>query len=164
MSQYLQVFKISFQQEFAYRISFIMWRVRNIMQILLVFFLWDVIYSDPSREIFGYDRSKMLTYVFLLIFIKAFVLSARAREVAGEISGGDLLNILVKPISYFKYWLTRDFSSKSLNVAFSVVEGGILYLLLKPPFFLQTNPLSIAGFALSIIFAILTFFLHYFLS
>ena len=104
MKKYLQVFKVSFQQEFAYRLSFVMWRVRNILQILVVFFLWDTVFTFREGELFGYDRDKMLTYVLGLIFIKAFVLSSRAQDVAGEIARGEIINKLLKPLNYFKNW------------------------------------------------------------
>ena len=100
-----------------------MWRVRNVLRIFLVFFLWDSIFSDPGRTLFGYDRSKILTYVFGILIVRAFVLSARAADVAGEIANGDLSNYLLKPVSYFKYWLTRDLSSKVLNMGFAGVEA-----------------------------------------
>jgi len=163
MNKYLQVFKISFQQEFAYRISFIMWRVRNILQIFVVFFLWDTIFYFQGRELFGYDREKILTYVFGLIFVKAFVLSSRAQDVSGEISRGEIINHLLKPISYFKYWLTRDLSSKVLNLVFAAGEFSFLYIILKPPFYFQSNPLYIVVFLVSICAAILTYFLLLFI-
>ena len=153
--RYLAVFKISFQQEFAYRASFIMWRVRNVLQIFIVFFLWDTVFSVQGREVFGYDRTRMLTYVFGLIIVRAFVLSARAQDVAGHIARGELSNYLVRPINYFKYWFTRDLSSKLLNIAFAVVEIIILYFVLRPPFFIQTNPFSILSFILTVVLIIL---------
>ncbi len=158
IKKYISVFKISFAQEFAYRLNFIMWRVRNIMQILLLFFLWTTVFSDPTRVIFGYDRAKMLTYVFGILVVKALVLSARAVDVAGEISRGDLTNLLLKPINYFKYWLTRDLSSKALNMVFAFFEIIILFLILKPPIFLQTDSLVLLGFAAFLVLAILLFF------
>ncbi len=158
MIKYIQVFKISFQQEFVYRLNFIMWRVRNVMQIFLVFFLWDSVFSNPNRVVFGYDRSKILTYVFGLLFIKALVLSARAVDVGGEIFRGDISNYLLKPINYFKYWLTRDISSKGLNLIFAFFEALFLYIFLKPPIFIQTNPVILLIFLISIILAILIFF------
>lgn len=163
MKKYLQVFKISIHQEFTYRASFIMWRVRNVLQIFLVFFLWDTVFSQTDRVVFGYDRERILTYVFGLLIVRAFVLSARAQEVAGEISRGELSNHLLKPMNYIKYYLTRDISSKTLNLGFAVVETIILYLLLKPPFFVQTNVLNILVFVVSIIIAILIFFILIFI-
>lgn len=164
MRKYLSVFNISFQQEFAYRLNFIMWRVRNVIQVLLVFFLWDSIFSDPERIIFGYDRAKILTYVFGILIVRAFVLSARAVDVAGEVANGDLSNYLVKPIDYFKYWFTRDISSKALNLVFAIFETVLLFLVLKPPFFLQTNPLYLLGFMVSIALAMFIFFVILFIT
>ena len=164
MKKYLAIFKISFAQEFAYRLNFIMWRVRNVMQIILIFFLWSSVFSDPSRVVFGYDKARILTYVFGILIIKAIVLSARTVDVAGEISSGDLTNFLLKPVSYFKYWFTRDLSSKALNLSFAVVETTILYFIVKPPFFFQTDVAQIMAFVFSLVLAIILFFGLLFLS
>ena len=158
MNKYLQIFKISFAQEFAYKVNFIMWRVRNVFQIFLVFFLWDSVFSDPSRVVFGYDRAKILTYVFGVMIVRAFVLSARAIDVASDIARGELSNYLLKPIGYFKYWFTRDISSKALNLSFAALEFGILFIILNPPFFFQTEILALMAFFVSILIAILIYF------
>lgn len=134
------------------------------MQIFLVFFLWDTVFSDPDRIVFGYDRQKILTYVFGILLVRAFVLSARAVDVAGEISRGDLSNYLIKPLNYFKYWITRDLSSKTLNLIFAGGEAILLYLILKPPFFFQTNLISLFGFLVSLILAIFIFFVLLFIT
>ena len=83
---------------------------------------------------------------------------------AGEISSGDLTNFLLKPVSYFKYWFTRDLSSKALNLSFAVVETTILYFILKPPFFFQTDVAQIMAFVFSLVLAIILFFGLLFLS
>jgi ABC-2 type transport system permease protein len=164
MTKYLSIFKVSFAQEFAYRLNFIMWRVRNVLQIFIVFFLWDTIFADPGRVLFGYDRARILTYVFGIVIVRAFVLSSRAVDVAGEISQGELSNYLLRPISYFKYWLCRDVSSKFLNLVFAAFETVLLYLILKPPFFIQTNFVYLGGFILTIAIAILLFFIILFIT
>jgi len=133
------------------------------MQMFLVFFLWSSVFSDPSRELFGYNREKILTYVFGILVIRAIVLSARAVDVAGEISRGDITNYLLKPINYFRYWFTRDISSKALNLSFAALEAVILFFLLKPTIFIQTNGAILALFFLSLVIAVLTFFCLLFL-
>ncbi|SRR4030043_739267 len=164
MRKYLQIFKVSLQQEFAYRLSFVMWRVRNILQVLVVFFLWDTIFSFREGELFGYDKDKILTYILVLVFIKAFVLSARSQDVAGEIAEGKIINYLLKPVNYFKYWLTRDVSSKVLNLIFAVGEFFLLYIILKPPFYFQDNFFQIFLFLISICLAIFTYYLLLFMT
>lgn len=158
MKKYLSVFKISFAQEFAYRLNFIMWRVRNVVQVFLVFFLWDSVFTNSSTVVFGYDRAKILTYVFGILIIRAIVFSSRTIDIAEDIETGDLSNYLLKPVNYFKYWFTRDISSKALNLVFAFFETILLYVILRPPFFLQTNPFYLIAFIFSLITAILLFF------
>jgi ABC-2 type transport system permease protein len=158
MQKYWTIFKISFEQEFAYRLNFILWRVRNVFQILLTYFLWSTVFANPATQIFGYDRTKILTYVFGIMIVRSLVLSARAMDVSGDVANGDLSNYLLKPLSYFKYWFTRDVSSKALNLMFAAIEFLVLFIILKPPFFLQTNLLTLLVFFVSIILAILIYF------
>lgn len=159
MRKYLSVFNVSYKQEFAYRVNFIMWRVRNIFQIILVFFLWDSIFSNIKGDLFGYDRGKILTYVFLLLVVRAVVLSTRAIDVAGEISRGDLNGYLTRPLNYIYYWFSRDFSTKTLNLVFAIVETAILYAIIKPPFFLQTGILELALFFVSLVLSAILYFI-----
>jgi len=163
MQKYWSIFKISFEQEFAYRLNFILWRVRNVFQILLTYFLWSTVFSNPQTEIFGYDRTKILTYVFGIMIVRALVLSARAMDVSSDIAQGDLSNYLLKPLSYFKYWFTRDISSKALNLIFAAIEFAVLFVILKPPFFLQTNAVALLAFFVTIILAVLIYFFLLFL-
>lgn len=163
MKKYWQVFKISFVQEFAYRINFIMWRFRNVMQVMLIFFLWDTLFADPQRIIFGYDQKRILTYVFGIIIVKSIVLSSRTMDVSGEIARGELSNMLIRPINYYYYWFTRDISSKVINLVFAVGEAFVLYLILRPPFFVQSNFAYWILFLLSLAVAVLLYFLLMFL-
>ena len=164
MKKYLQIFKISFQQEFAYRLNFIMWRVRNVLQVLLTFFLWSSVFRDPETSVFGYNQEKILTYVFGILVLRAVVFSARAVDVAGEISNGDITNFLLKPVNYFKYWATRDAASKALNLSFAFFEIIILYLILKPHLFFQADPGVLFAVLISLVFAVVIFFCLLFIT
>jgi ABC-2 type transport system permease protein len=163
VKKYWSIFRISFQQEFAYRLNFILWRIRNVFQILLTYFLWSTVFTNPQTQIFGYDRAKILTYVFGIMIVRALVFSARAMDVSFDIARGDLSNYLLKPISYFKYWFTRDVSSKALNLIFAAVEFAVLFVILDPPFFFQGNSVALLAFSASIVLAILIYFFILFL-
>jgi ABC-2 type transport system permease protein len=101
----------------------------------------------------------MLTYVFLVLIVRAFVLSSRAIDVSGEIARGELANYLLKPISFFKYYFTKDLSSKSLNLIFAFFEIIILFLILKPPIYLQTDTFFLVGFMIAVVLAIVMYFI-----
>jgi len=128
------------------------------MQILIFFFLWDAVFSGRNQQFFGYDKAKIFTYAFALIMVRAIVLSSRSVDIAGQIANGELTNILLKPINYFSYWITRDLSSKFLNIIFGIFETILLILILKPNIFLQSNPLILISFVASLAIAMFIFF------
>jgi ABC-2 type transport system permease protein len=158
LQRYLAIFRISFQQEFSYKLSFIMWRLRNVLQVFVAFYFWDTLFTGDNTSLFGYDRSKILTYVFTILFMRAVVFSVRAVDVSGQIANGDLSNWLLKPIGYMKYWFTRDLSSKALNFAFAFFEILILYLILRPPLYFQTDIGLLLYFFLFLVLAVILFF------
>lgn len=158
MKKYLSIIKISLAQELAYKLNFIVWRIRNIIQILVFFFLWTSVFADSYKNLFGYSKEMIVAYTFLLIFIRALVLSSKSTDASGHISNGDLSNYLIKPISYFKYLITRDISTKLLNITCSFFEIIILLFILRPNIYLQTNPVNLILFLISIFIAMFIFF------
>ena len=157
MNKYLSILVISIQQEFAYKLSFLMWRLRNVMQVLVFFFLWDAAFSN-NNDLFGYSKDKILTYAFFLILLRAIVFSSRSVDISGHIGSGEIMNFLIKPISFIRYWMTRDIASKVLNIGFSIVEISILIYFLKPNIFLQDNMFYVFMFLISLIIATFLFF------
>lgn len=152
MHKYLTVFSISWSNGLVYRLNFLLWRVRSIIVILTVYFLWDAIFQS-NQVLFGYTKEKILTYVFLTLVLRSLVLGQRSIDAAGEISDGRLTNYLLKPISYQGYWLTRDLADKFLNIIFSVGEIILLYFLLRPPIFVQTDPTVLFSFGIVLLAA-----------
>lgn len=158
MNKYISVFKISIVQELVYKLNFVIWRLRNIIQILVFYFLWTAVFEGSNISHFGYTKENIIAYSILLIFIRAIVLSTKSTEVSGQIANGDLSNYLLKPLNFFKYLIVKDMSSKSLNIIFSIFEIILLFIFLKPVMFIQTNPLFILLFVVSLIIAAFIFF------
>jgi ABC-2 type transport system permease protein len=156
------VFSISWASGFVYRLNFVMWRFRTIIQLLTVYFLWwAILQNNPAPA--GYVPETLLTYVVLTSIIRAVVFSSRSTDVQSNIGSGDLNNYLIKPINYFGYWFSRDIADKALNLLFSMVEISLILFLLKPPLFLQTDPLILLFFSLSVILAALMYFFFSFI-
>lgn len=159
MKKFLTVFAVSWQNEFTYRLNFFLWRVRNVLRILMTYFLWLGIFSSRG-SIVGYYREQMLTYVLLVLFVQSIILSSPSGDaIGGEIGSGDISNFLVKPIGYLKYWFTRDIASKVLNISFSFLEISLLYLFLRPTIVFPTQPIVIFAFILSLILGVFIYFL-----
>ncbi|MBI3380059.1 ABC-2 family transporter protein [Candidatus Gottesmanbacteria bacterium] len=157
MKKYVMVVSNSLQEYFAYRLNFILWRVRVIVSILISFFLWQTIFKTKS-QVFGYQQSQMLTYILLITFLNGIVLSTQTFRVAEEINLGTLSNFLIRPFSYFGYVMSRDISDKIVNTFFSIFEIIFLIIILHPPIFVQTSVYWLGLFFVTFILAALLFF------
>lgn len=155
MKKYLTVFAIDWQGQFIYRLNFVLWRFRNVLRVLMTYFLWTSIFSTQTA-VFGYTKEQMIAYLLLALFISSVVTSCPSNDnVGGEVSNGTLNNFLVKPIGYLRYWFTRDLSSKLLNIIFAVGEIAILFLLFRPIIHVSPNLVSL----LLLISAVIIYFL-----
>lgn len=155
--KYWRVAKISWSNSLVYRLNFVMWRVRVVVQLLAAYFLWVAVFSR-NQVAFGYNQAQMLTYILGGALIRNLVLSQRSVDVQVEISNGDLNNYLVKPINYFRYWLARDGADKLLNAVFGVGELVVLVMLLRPQILGPAGGQSLAGLGAMIAGAMMMYF------
>ncbi|MBI3486012.1 ABC-2 family transporter protein [Candidatus Daviesbacteria bacterium] len=158
MKAYLLFAKNTWNEIVTYRLNFVMWRVRNLLQLLTIYLLWATITSQ-SANIFGYSKSEMLTYILGVSFLTAVVMSSRTQEMGENINSGDLSIFLIRPINYFGYFLSRDLGDKAMNIVFSIAEISLVYLILKPPIFIQTNFVFLIFFIIGTTLALLLNFL-----
>ncbi len=139
LNKYLRVAQNTWQENIEYRLNFVMWRIRVMLQLITVYVLWYAL-LPAGDEVFGYTQSTMLTYVLGTAIVGSFVFSARSHTIAEEVNSGDLSNFLIRPMNYFKYHFARDMGDKGLNIIFSIFEFSLLVLLLRPTLFIQTSP------------------------
>lgn len=158
MRKYWPVFKNTWAEYFTYRLNFVMWRVRTMLQLLATYFLWLAIFQTRQGEIFGYTQNLILTYILGTAFLRSIVFASRTIDIGDEINRGNLTNFLLKPISYFKYWFTRDLADKILNISFAIFELTAIYFLLKPNIFFQQDLLAILLFLIATILALFLYF------
>ena len=164
MALYLQILSVTLAEYFAYRLNFVLWRLRSFFSMVIRYYLWLAVY-EKAGTLFGYTASQMLTYVLLSTIISGFVLSTRTPDIAGQILNGDVINFLLKPFSFFGYFMSRDFIDKLLNVAFSIIEVFILMALLKPQIYINTDPGAwLALGALTILGCIIAFNINLLIS
>lgn len=158
MKKYWQVMRNTWEEITTYRINFIIWRVRVVLQILTLYFFWFSIVPQNS-SLFGYSQQLMLTYILGVSILTSVVFSTRTQEIGENINNGDLSIFLIRPINYFFYWFWRDFGDKLMNVTFSVVELFLLFIFLHPPLFIQTNPVNLLLTLIAVLIAIFSYFL-----
>lgn len=157
VSKYWAVFKISWEQGLVYRLNFILWRVRSILQLLLVYFIWWTVFQSQN-QVFGYTKETILTYILAASLIRAIVLSSKATDVTNQINDGSIVNFLVKPLGFIKYYLARDMADKLLNISFVILEISLFVVFLKPQIIIQTNIVVLFLFLLAAFLGIIVYF------
>ncbi len=154
MKKYFKVISSTFDEIATYRFNFMMWRLRIVLQLLTIYFLWLTV-TPASGQLFGYSRSLILTYVLGASLLTSIVISTRTQEIGENINSGDLSHFLSKPWSYFGYWFARDIGDKAFNIFFAVIELTILFFILKPTLLLQTDLSILLLSIIAIFFAVL---------
>lgn len=158
MKKYFLVMKNTWDEVFTYRINFLMWRIRGVIILVSLYFIWLAVLPEKG-ELFGYSQSLMLTYILGTSFLSAIIFSSRSYAIGDEINQGNLSNYLIRPVNYFLYWFAKDVGDKAMNVVLSLMELTILFFLLHPPFFLQTNLFYLGLFVFSLVLAVILYFL-----
>ena len=79
MHPYLQIIKGTIDEYATYRLSFILWRVRLVVQLLVVYFMWWALFAGHNT-LFGYSQGAMLTYVLFSSFVRPFVMGTGHRK------------------------------------------------------------------------------------
>lgn len=157
MGKYWLIFKTEWQLNLIYRLNFTLWRVRSVLQLLLIYFIWWTVFQSQA-QVFGYTSASILTYVLVAALIRAIVLSTRVTDLMDSINSGNVVNFLIKPLGFVRYYLVRDVADKLFNILFYIFELWLIILLLKPQIILQTNILTLILFLTSIISGLVIYF------
>ncbi|MEN9327379.1 MAG: hypothetical protein RI947_187 [Candidatus Parcubacteria bacterium] len=164
MSTFINIIDVTINQYFIYRLSFVLWRFRNFLNLLLIYFLWSGVFVGKS-QIFSYTQTQLISYILIVNITGAVVLSTRTHEVAGEILSGDIINYLLKPLGYSTYLLAKELADKFLNIIFSMGELLILLVLFHPTLAIVATPQTGALFFIFLVVGlILSFHLSLLLS
>src|SRR3989338_11694161 len=106
MKKYLAVFLVTIKEYFVYRLNFILWRFRVVLNILLPLFLWSAVF-DKSAVVGNYNMSQFISYLVYGNLIGTFVFGTRTFDISSDINDGKIINTLLKPVSFFNYHFAK---------------------------------------------------------
>lgn len=158
MSKYWIVFKNSWERELEYRFDFFLGRLRSVVVLLLLYFVWLTLSSKTGRFA-NYTSAEIITYVFIVNILRSVIFGAQSRRMAGEINDGTFSSYLLKPINHFWYVFWGELAQRSIYFITAIVEVIVFALILNVNFFWQIDKLILAIFAVSIIFSIFLYFI-----
>lgn len=161
MKKYWTAYSLALQQVMQRRSTLLMDRVGGIAVVVGLYAFWSALLERRGSDegFLGYTPAQMLTYVLAMNVLRSFVFTGRGWELVGEISTGRISSYLVRPLSYRGYTLALDLAQKSVHVAASFIEIGVLVVLIGAPVYLPAEPLTWVLFAVSVAASSLLFFL-----
>jgi len=159
MKKYYYIILGVFNEYMAYRLNFLLWRFRMMIQLFVVFALWHAIYESHTT-IFGYTEHQMLTYILLTSVVRSVVLSSTTQQIGAYINDGTLSNYLLRPVHFVKVFIARDTSDKLLNSMCSLVEITILFFLFRPHMYIQSDWLLLLLSCISLVLGIAIYFFY----
>ncbi len=157
MKKYFLIAQNTWDEVFTYRLNFIMYRIRNVLTFLTMYYLWLAL-LPAGTSLFGFTQQSILTYVLGSAFLQAFILASRSYALGDDIVNGNLSNFLIKPFNYFFYWFAKDLGDKAMNISFAAIELSMLFLILRPTLFIQTDPVYLSFFIIAIVCAVALYF------
>lgn len=157
MTKYLTLFGLSWQKQLEVRSDFIFERIRSVCILTSLYFLWSTLLQNQT-DLWTYNRGELLTYVFLMTFLRAWVLASVTYRMPVEIAKGKISELLLRPISPYGFWATQDVANKALNMSSTIIELLIFSCFVSIPFLFPQNPLVWVAFLVSMILAATIFF------
>ncbi|GAB4219568.1 MAG: ABC-2 family transporter protein [Candidatus Microgenomates bacterium] len=158
MKKYFLISQTVFKEYFTYRLNFILWRLRNLVSLFIPIFLWQAVLTKNQSL-----QNQTLTYFLIIHLVSSLIASSTTSEIASIIQNGEIINLLLKPVSFFKYYFFRDLADKTLNFSFAIFEVLIVAWLIKFSFFSFIH-FNIYKVIIFIYFLTLALFLNFFVS
>lgn len=138
LKKYLTVFKLSWEEVLEYRFNFLMGRVRSLVLLLTLYFLWTTVFAEKSN-LFGFSRDQIITYVLGSTFLFSFVFVHSMDDIAWAVAEGYLSTFLLQPLSFLGYLAVRRIASRLMQLLTTVAELVVFVILVRPQFFTQLN-------------------------
>ena len=160
MRKYWVVLKMSIDRMFAYRFNFFLGRLRNIIFLLLLFYLWRSL-TLKSGIFAGYSEAELVTYVFGANLLRSVIFGAQSRDIADEINQGIFSKYLVMPVNYFWFNFCRELGQRLVHLFSASVEVIIFAFILKARL---AAPADVKTMLLCLTAIVLAVFLYFILS
>lgn len=157
MKKYFTVFKTSWANELEYRGAFLLARTRNIIYLLLLYYVWLNL-SQLVGRFAGYSTGELVTYVFGVHILRSLVFGAQSRLMAWEINDGTFSIFLVRPVNHFWFVFFRELAQRLIYFASAVFELAIFAYLTKASLMAPSNLQQFFVFLIACIGALFLYF------
>lgn len=135
MDLFWHLIKLSFKQQLAYRMALWAGLATNLFFGILRAVLLIALYAGKG-EVNGLSLNGAVAYVGVTQAMIAYLTLFGSMDLMNTIYTGAIGTDLLRPVSYFVYWMGRDFGKSLVNL----VGRGVLFILLYSLFFPVSFP------------------------
>ncbi len=129
MNKYIEIAKILFKSQMAYRFDVAMTVLFTVTKILFAYILWGAIFAQ-NEVVGGFTFPMMLSYYIISSFLAQIEMSdGVSREVSERIRGGTFSKYMIVPASVNGYFIAQTVGKMAFYFIF-VVIGTILWIFL----------------------------------
>jgi len=130
LGKYLTLIRIGWQGVLAYRTEAILWALIDFLPLLTQFFIWQAIFQQ-RQKIRGMNFEQVVTYYFLLAFVKGITRTYFEGRMIGMIKKGEIAILLLKPLNIFSFFVIREISWKIIRQSFTFLLTIMAFVLLR---------------------------------
>lgn len=154
MTKYLYELKLSFKANLVYRFDLIVGVVATFLQVVIYLAIWSSLYQENS-DIDGISF-EMVTTNFVIGLAIVFSYNISDLDIQNKLKDGSIANEFLKPVDFKKVLFARNLG----KILFKIITNFLPALVLSLIFYrvyLQTNPLYILLFVISLFMGLLIY-------
>jgi len=156
MGKYLASYIIAWQTMAEYRFAFFVTAFNRWIRVLALILIWTAVFAG-KESVGGYSLVQFISYLIIAEVCIFLVRPNISEKVAVWIKNGLMNAFLVKPINYMKYWFAEVMAKRTH--LFLVMLVPLILIASFTEFFAQTDPMQLTLFFVSLLLAIVTYFI-----
>lgn len=143
MRKYLEIAKISFKSQLAWRFDVAMSVLSVFVKILFAYILWGAIFGQKDT-VSGFSFSSMLSYYFVSSLLSQLDLSNKvSSEISGRIRDGSFSKFMVVPANTRVYFLAQTLGFEFLYIIFDLLAATVCAIAYQIRFSFTTDFMTI---------------------
>ncbi len=165
MRKYIEIIKIVFKSQLAWRFDIATNVLFTIVKIVFAYLLWDNMFSN-QEFIAGFTFHSMLSYYIINSFLSQLDMSdGVSGEISSKIREGTFSKYMVIPVNIQGYFIAQTVGASVFYLIFNFIAAMVWIFIFRIKFTFASNPLLILAAVAMVIMGILFMIqLNYFLG
>ena len=155
MKKYLEVAKLRFKSQLAWRFDIMASVLISLVKILFAIIVWGAVFGTQDT-VAGFTLQTMVSYYIINAFLSQLDMSESiASDVSSSIRGGTFSKYMILPVKVEGYFLWQMLGMAAMYVLFTSVGIGLCVTLFRIDFVITSDPVLILSAALMVLMGLI---------